>query len=813
MKKTINFESFVFRSKFRYLDLIQKICKTFYLVIFFYFLLPFNYSLGQTVEFNDGLIITANRIEFNQDQQLMKATGNVQVHFDGKIIVAKSIKYFQKDKQLIFEGQIKVKFGEQVITLADSAELSDDLKSGIIFGANTLINNSFQLRSEKVSKLKDGSSEFFNAITSSCQVCTKQKSPIWDISASKIFHNKEEKVLIFTNARFSIFGFPIFYAPFLRTPEPGTVRASGFLPPTISYSSSTGLGYKQPYFYVIDPYSDFTVSALFSNNGFNAADFEYRKKFTAGDLSLFFEFDPRKRSRKFFKTSKIELDSNLHNTKTNLSVLGFLVPSESGNKNESYFRINSQTNLSDKMKLFTEIINVSDRDLLSTYGYDSKDRLVSKLNLTKVEPTLFQEARLSLFTSLRNEDVSGAEPQAFPEVFWRKYGVLKKYGASYGVETSLLNLVRRKGRDVLRISSSLDLQKSLYFPSGIKSHNTFYLRGSAYKISDDAAFGENDTFTIRPLISSDFTLPMVYRSSTLRNTLIPRVQVVYSEAPKSHLIPNEDSDNINFDETNVFSFNRYPGIDLLEEGLRINAGLEFQSQVSQTFSYTFSLGEIFRLKPNIQFSESSGIDGYRSDIILSSRASFKLNYPNIDLSTKLLLDQNMALKLNETSLVWSEENYTNTGSFIYLVKDPNENRTKDQAYLNFGTNFDIGSNWTTSISLNRDFINNYFSSFNINSKYSINDNWTGNILTDKNFSEASIDSSRSSLGLTYENECLQLDISYTELVNRPDTKKELLVSFSTPLFSLGKSYKDLHSGLSFRDKKFSQRSSVCMSVK
>ena len=125
---------------------------------------------------------------------------------------------------------------------------------------------------------------------------------------------------------------PIFYTPFLITPEPGTVRASGFLPPSISYSSSTGLGYKQPYFQVIDPYSDFTFSALFSNNGFNAADFEYREKFTSGDLSLFFEFNPKERSRKFFKTSKVELNSRLHETKTNLSVLGFFVPSEGAKK-------------------------------------------------------------------------------------------------------------------------------------------------------------------------------------------------------------------------------------------------------------------------------------------------------------------------------------------------------------------------------------------------------------------------------------------------------------------------------------------------
>ena len=80
MKKLIDFGKFVFRSRVKYLRFTQKICITSYLVIFLNFLLPINHSLGQTTEFNNGLIITADRIEFNQDQKLMDATGNVHVY-------------------------------------------------------------------------------------------------------------------------------------------------------------------------------------------------------------------------------------------------------------------------------------------------------------------------------------------------------------------------------------------------------------------------------------------------------------------------------------------------------------------------------------------------------------------------------------------------------------------------------------------------------------------------------------------------------------------------------------------------------------
>ncbi len=771
-----------------------------------------NYSYSDQTTVHNGLIMTSDQVEFNENLQSINANGNVTIYFDNKILTADSIQYYKKQEKLIVQGVIKVKFNNDIITLADSAELSDDLRSGIIFAANTLINNTFQLRSKKVVKLRNGSSEFYEAITSSCQVCTKQTSPIWDISASKIVHNRKEKLLIFTNAKLSIFGFPIFYTPYLSTPEPGTVRASGFLPPSISYSSSTGLGYIQPYYHVINSYSDTTFATEVTNEGINGISLEYRERFRAGNLSTFFEFDPSENSRKFFKTSKVSLKSKLHEGNTELSLLGFVVPSKNENKNESFVRIKSLTKLAKDTNLSTEIINNTDRDLLSTYGYNSTDKLVSNIKLTKIEPEVFQEGRLSLFTSLRDEDISGKEPQAVPEIFWSKYGNTKIYGASYGLEMSLINLIRKNGRDVLRVSSSLDLQNNLYFPYGIKSHNTFYLRGSAYKIRDDDSFDEKDVFSIRPLISSDFTLPMIYKSQSLRNTLTPRMQIVYSEASKLYQIPNEDSDNINFDETNIFSLNRFPGIDLAETGLRLNAGLEFQSEVSQSFSYAFSIGEIFRHKPSTQFSASSGIDGYRSDIVLSSRASFKRNYPNIDLSTKLLLDQNMALKLNETSVVWSEKNYTNTGSFVYLVKDADEDRPEDQAYLNFGTTFNIGENWKTSLSLNRDFINDYFSSFSFESDLSISKNWAGRVLADKQFSETSTDSSRSGFGLTYQNECIQIDLTYTDLINKPDTKKEFLFSFSTPLFSLGKVPANSTSGLSFKESNFNPSSSVCARI-
>ena len=95
----------------------------------------------------------------------------------------------------------------------------------------------------------------------SCKICSKDNSPpLWNIKSELIVHNQENKTLLFKNALLEIGGIPVFYTPYLKTPEPGIKRASGFLTPSIISSEIYGYGIKQPYFIVLNNNSDLTVS-------------------------------------------------------------------------------------------------------------------------------------------------------------------------------------------------------------------------------------------------------------------------------------------------------------------------------------------------------------------------------------------------------------------------------------------------------------------------------------------------------------------------------------------------------------------------
>ena len=100
----------------------------------------------------------------------------------------------------------------------------------------------------------------------SCKICSTNSSPpLWNIKSALIIHDKDNKTLTFEDAVLEIGGIPVFYTPYLRTPEPGVKRASGFLTPKIISSDIYGYGFKQPYFYILNKNSDLTVS-LFKTN-------------------------------------------------------------------------------------------------------------------------------------------------------------------------------------------------------------------------------------------------------------------------------------------------------------------------------------------------------------------------------------------------------------------------------------------------------------------------------------------------------------------------------------------------------------------
>src|SRR5204862_406003 len=101
--------------------------------------------------------------------------------------------------------------------------------------------------------------------------------------------------------------------------------------------------------------------------------------------------------------------------------------------------------------------------------------------------------------------------------------------------------------------------------------------------SNDTYLKRYDISSLDRLVNNAFIEGIYGRSYASVNTWVgvrqvfePIVQAILAPfGGNPNTIPNEDSASFEFDETNLFSYNKFPGDDRVETGPRMNAGVRY----------------------------------------------------------------------------------------------------------------------------------------------------------------------------------------------------------------------------------------------
>ncbi|HET9159200.1 MAG TPA: LPS assembly protein LptD, partial [Caulobacteraceae bacterium] len=134
----------------------------------------------------------------------------------------------------------------------------------------------------------------------------------------------------------------------------------------------------------------------------------------------------------------------------------------------------------------------------------------------------------------------------------------------------------------------------------------------------------------------DFSLPFVKSFGRTGVILEPIVQVALSPDPKVYPnIPNEDSLAFDFNDTNLFDYNRSPGFDLYEGGQRINVGLRASADWGNGHDVQIVVGQSFRRLADPNIPARSGLQGKSSDYIIAAEAR---PFTGVSFYTKARLD-------------------------------------------------------------------------------------------------------------------------------------------------------------------------------
>ena len=507
----------------------------------------------------------------------------------------------------------------------------------------------------------------------SCNVCDSGRPPLWQLRARRIVHDTEERQLYFDHAQLRILGLPVLYAPRLRLPDPTLDRATGFLFPEITSSSLLGWGGKVPYFIELGESADLTVTPFITTET-NTLELGYRRAYAGGEIDW----------------NTYISDDTLSNREVRWGVLS-----------EGRF------DLPREFELNFDIEAASDRSYLSDYNYSGKDRLDSALSLSRTRTDSDTFIELVALRSLRDAEANNEFPSVIFDATHRLR--LGNYG---GLTTDFHSHYRESqstddedgdgiadGLDLTRATALVDWKRSTVLPSGFVLEAQALAGGDLYFLSDDPGFDDSIT-RARGGAAIGLSWPLMHRvEGGAMNILEPKVQLSYSGASTSD-VPNEDSTGVEFDEGNLFSLNRAPGSDVIEDGARVDLGLTWTRFGPQGWDSTVTFGRIERISGDNDFSASSGLSEDASNWLISGTLT---TGGLIDVIGRLLLEDDLGVTKNEIGVAYGGERLRVTSSYAYLVSDPGEDRNTESSEITIDSEYDFSDVLTGSASMRYDF--------------------------------------------------------------------------------------------------------------
>ncbi|MDP2739761.1 MAG: LPS assembly protein LptD [Pseudorhodobacter sp.] len=623
--------------------------------------------------------LIADRVTVSGDSTLI-ADGAVEVLYQGRRLRASRIVYDRTADRLHIEGPIVLSDDSGSFVLASQADLSADLTEGVLTSARLVLNQQLQIAATQMLRVGGRYTQLSNTVASSCQVCAANPVPLWEIRAARVVHDQLKQQLYFDRAQLRFAGVPVFYLPRLRMPDPTLKRASGFLMPTLRTTSGLGTGLKLPYFIAMGTSRDLTLTPYLTTRNGRTLEARYRQAFATGSIEI---------------NGALSYDD--------------LRPGEG----RGYMFASGNFDLPRDFDLSFRLETVSDPAYLLDYGLSQKDRLDSRVEITRTRRNEYISGRLIRFQSIRAGEANATLPSLVGDVTFHRRFSGGPLGGEGGLRFQTHSHYRSSndpadsngdgladGRDLGRASLRLDWRRNWVLPGGVLGAVLGEVSGDIYDIRQDSVYqGLTTRFTGAAAV--ELRWPWVAAGQGGASHVIePVVQLITSPSTTASL-PNEDSALVEFDEGNLFALNRFAGADAYESGARANLGIGWTRYDPAGWTLGATLGRVLRADDPGQFGLASGLDGRRSNWLAATQLSLARG---MQMTNRLLFDDGFDLTKAELRLDVNQKRYGLGSSYVWMVADTSENRPLDTSELYLDGRYGVTANWTGKATARYDLV-------------------------------------------------------------------------------------------------------------
>lgn len=629
------------------------------------------------------IYFNADELINHDKEKIIEAVGDVIVKRDTMTVYTDRLIYYQLEDKIIATGNVRMEEENGNVVFADEVELQDKMTRAEMNHIKAILQDESQIWAEEFRKKENDNKVMRRAIYTPCDFCEGEESPLWQIRARKVTHDAENKNINYNDAFVDIKGVPVFYTPFFSHPDPTVKRRSGFLTPSIGSNNYLGGTLQLNYFWAINDHSDFLFSPIFNTDKDPVLGGIYRQYFNKGYIEM---------DGTYLKDN----DENRPENRGSLFAYG-------------------RYEIDDYWVFDTNINYASDSLYLKELDLDHDDDawLTSSVRLQRFEDRDYAAIEAYYYKlisyDLRRRNMAEYErrkynkPLVAPLMSYQTISDVSDIGSYWKNDFSFASVYHEGDTQSQRLSMINSWILPWTSPFGERYKFVASLKSDVYYIDKYQAADSSDDYTgsvarVFPQVGLEWRLPFVRATEDSRQIIEPVVVGVL--APNggnlSDKIPNEDSEDVELDDSNILNINRYAGYDRNDTGSRISYGLNWNSYGNIMGRTSAFIAQSYQFNKQASFTRNIGDDGHFTDYVgrvYAAPASY------LDLNYRFRLNQDdLKLKYSELGARIGTNLLNLYVSYIYLQENENSSENfGDRKELYTSVRAALTRDWSISI--------------------------------------------------------------------------------------------------------------------
>jgi LPS-assembly protein len=600
-----------------------------------------------------GFYLEADTLIRDEKADRWTARGGVEVRSQGRTLRADEVIYDAATGVVTANGHAQIIQSDGTVESGEHIVLDQKMRLGFarVFALHGPDNTT--VAADVAIRRSETENDMTRAVFTPCAICAADGSsitPTWSIKASRMVEDRDRHIVYYRDAVIMIKDVPVFYTPVFWHPDPQSDRQSGLLiPQQVSTTGKLGISYAQPYLQVISPSQELEITPQINSAQNPFLTLGWLERFYSGQIDARFGYTYSQNfngngTRYGADTSRSFLLANGHFDVNSLWSWGFTLDRASD-------------------PLIFEKYDVphvfSDQGL---YQSDTQ-RLLSQLFATREDGDSYISIAALDFQGLRTNPQGITENSAtFPVVaplIEARYepaldilGGRLRFVGSGVVETTPQSAtdLSEQGLDDRRGTVEADWQSNYTLSDGIRLSPFVDLRGDLYNIQNLSPSDTADKTIGRSLgtIGLNLSWPFINQIGGASVILEPLAQLDISpNVSLNSKIPNTDSSVVVFDETNLFSMDRFTGFDVYAGGQRLNLGGRVTVDWGDNLSAIVLLGRSFQASPTNVYAPNTGLNKTASDWVLSADTT---PVDGFSLFSRALLNDDLQSELTEVGV-------------------------------------------------------------------------------------------------------------------------------------------------------------------